>query len=211
MSEQLSLEVEPPLVERPPDLWRLNGLEEERHLDWLVSKDALSSETCERIIRISRQFPITAPTTVGEDRRPDRRQADMRKVGLTHQSEPLLNLLCDVAERANALAYGLDLTSINREPQYVEYRPGWGQFDWHNDYSHGVAEAPRKLTIILQLSPPSDYDGGRLELFGYDIETMPDAQGSIIVFPSIIPHRVTQVTRGCRKALVSWIAGPRIR
>jgi predicted 2-oxoglutarate/Fe(II)-dependent dioxygenase YbiX len=126
-------------------------------------------------------------------------------------TEWLFEFLCAVASEAAQAASGLKLTTINRAPQYVEYRSGWGHFDWHNDYSHGLPEAPRKLTIIVQLSRSSDYEGGRLQMFGAEVEDLPDERGVVIAFPSFLYHRVTPVTRGIRRALVAWIAGPRIR
>ena len=36
-------------------------------------------------------------------------------------------------------------------------------------------------------------------------------QGSIIIFPSFVYHRVTPVTHGRRHSLVGWIAGPTFR
>lgn len=194
-----------------PELVRPSRVEAGLHLDWLASREPLDADSCERIVRTCRAFPVDPPTIVGEERYPGRRQGEMRKVGLTEASAPLLQLLAQTAADANALAFGLDLTAINRSPQYVEYVPGRGRFDWHNDYSHAVADAPRKLTLIIQLSPPSDYDGGRLELFGHEVEALPDALGTVLVFPSILYHRVTPVTRGCRRALVCWVAGPRLR
>ena len=158
-----------------------------------------------------REFPTTPPSTVSEDRYPAHRQADTRKVGINARTKWIFDLLCDVAAEATRAGAGLDLTEITRAPQYVEYRPEWGHFDWHNDYSHGLADAPRKLTIIIQLSPPDDYEGGRLQVFGTEVEDLPRELGTVIAFPSFLFHRVTPVTHGVRRALVAWIAGPRIR
>ena len=36
-------------------------------------------------------------------------------------------------------------------------------------------------------------------------------QGTIIVFPSMLPHRVTPVTEGVRYSLVQWFSGPDFR
>jgi len=131
-------------------------------------------------------------------------------VGVNEATRWVFDLLCEISEEATSRAYKLELTGVTRAPQYVEYRPGWGQFDWHNDYSHGLAHAPRKITIIIQLSCPEDYEGGSLEIMGSEVEVMPRERGTIIIFPSMLIHRVTPVGRGLRKSLVSWIAGPRL-
>jgi predicted 2-oxoglutarate/Fe(II)-dependent dioxygenase YbiX len=171
----------------------------------------LSDEDCDEMITVCREFPTVPSTTVGEELRPGRRQADIRKLGVNSQTQWIFDSLGKVAAEATGAAYGLELSSITRAPQYLEYQPGRGQFDWHNDYSHGVAVAPRKLTIIIQLSAATEYEGGRLQMFGLETEELPTNRGTIIAFPSFLYHRVTPVTRGVRRALVGWVGGPRIR
>lgn len=197
----------------PGDLTFLRGdaPSAERHIDWLCAAQRLTDVDCAEIVDRCREFPITPPSTIGEDRYPAHRQADTRKVGVNTRTQWIFELLCAIAAEATRSGAELELTGITRPPQYVEYRPNWGHFDWHNDYSHGLADAPRKLTIIIQLSPPGDYEGGRLEVFGIEVEEMPRELGTVIAFPSFLYHRVTPVTSGLRRALVAWIAGPRIR
>ncbi len=179
------------------------------HMNWMTCAERLDDAECDRVIEACRAFELVPPRTVGEDKLPGHRRSDTRMVMLNEETAELFDLLCNVAEQSTEDAYALELSGITRAPQYVEYRPGWGEFGWHNDYSHGIPNAPRKLTVILQLSSPDEYEGGRLQVMGNEIEDMPDARGSIIVFPSILMHRVTPVTTGLRRALVSWIAGPR--
>jgi PKHD-type hydroxylase len=181
------------------------------HLDWLYCSERLSGSDCRDIIVNCRKFSLIPPSTVGEDRYPAHRQAYTRKVQVNARTMWIFDLLCRAGAAASRAGAGLKLTEINREPQYVEYVPGWGRFDWHNDYSHELPDAPRKLTIIIQLSPPEDYDGGRLQVFGTEVQSLPREQGTVVAFPSFLFHRVTPVTRGVRRALVAWIAGPRLR
>ncbi len=180
------------------------------HLDWMTCSDCVSNDDCDNLIKACRAFALTPPSTVAEDRLPGHRRADTRLIGVTEETAWIFDMLCAIAEEASKQTYKLELTSIVRPPQYVEYRPGWGQFDWHNDYSHGLADAPRKLTIIIQLSSPNDYEGGALEIMGTEIEEMPRERGTVVVFPSLLTHRVTPVVCGLRKSLVSWIGGPRL-
>ena len=74
----------------------------------------------------------------------------------------------------------------------------------------------RKISMSLQLTSGSDYDGGELEfcsdnLPGRDREFIKcDAaknKGTLIFFPSFLFHRVKPVTRGVRKSLVVWFIG----
>ena len=72
----------------------------------------------------------------------------------------------------------------------------------------------RKLSMTLTLSDKSEYEGGDLE-FDYKstkgkvipvIDAMRN-KGSLIVFPSFIWHRVTEVKSGKRNSLVCWNIG----
>jgi PKHD-type hydroxylase len=71
----------------------------------------------------------------------------------------------------------------------------------------------RKLSVTVQLSAPGDYEGGDFHL--RDLYNKKDItlkgtrdRGTIIVFPSILLHRVTPVTEGHRYSLVQWYDGP---
>tara|TARA_B100001094_G_scaffold304126_1_gene332800 strand:- start:7201 stop:7956 length:756 start_codon:yes stop_codon:yes gene_type:complete len=74
----------------------------------------------------------------------------------------------------------------------------------------------RKLSMTINLNKPGDYEGGNLKFdFGhhtedgvrfYECEEI-RPQGSIIIFPSFIPHCVTPVTKGTRYSLVLWSLG----
>jgi hypothetical protein len=95
------------------------------HLEWLVCAERLVDKDCDEVVEACREYPLTAPSTVGEDRYPGHRQADTRKVGLTTRTRWIFDLLCKVASDVTEKATALELTNITREPQYVEYRPGW--------------------------------------------------------------------------------------
>jgi PKHD-type hydroxylase len=72
--------------------------------------------------------------------------------------------------------------------------------------------ANRKISVVVQLSDPSDYTGGELNLNGGNgIITAPKEKNTVIIFPSFVLHRVTPVLTGIRKSLVTWVAGPPLR
>ena len=86
-------------------------------------------------------------------------------------------------------------------------------YGWHQDsfYYTQRKQSERKLSAILQLSMPEDYEGCELQLFNGDneLEELPiKNQGSIIVFRSEDWHRVTELTKGTRYSLVFWAVGP---
>lgn len=83
-----------------------------------------------------------------------------------------------------------------------------GFYDWHHDMDMPKDGNQRKLTAVMLLSDPKDYEGGRLEIKNIDPSRLLPAKGSIVVFPSYMLHRVTTVTKGIRYTAVAWMRGP---
>jgi len=112
---------------------------------------------------------------------------------------------------ANANCFGLD---INYLPslQFTNYKSSnEGHYDWHEDvFWEENLVSTRKLSMVIQLTDPSLYTGGNLEL---QVPQPPEIiklrqKGTIIIFPSFIKHRVTKLESGERNSLVAWIEGP---
>jgi PKHD-type hydroxylase len=96
------------------------------------------------------------------------------------------------------------------EIQFTEYLASeGGKYDWHHDVDlNNNTVFDRKLSLTVQLSDPSDYDGGDFQ-FAEVENPNGKAMGSVLVFPSYLQHRVLPVTRGTRRSLVAWFSGPR--
>ena len=111
----------------------------------------------------------------------------------------------------NDEAWGLELNE-GGEYQLTHYDAATeGAYHTHIDVDmSGGSAGGRKVSFVLQLSKPSDYAGGDLRL---EHVTSPDAGqlrrvGSLLVFPSFIPHSVAPLIRGERWSLVAWLSGP---
>lgn len=180
------------------------------HLDWVVCARRLSLAACNDLVALGRSYPADAPTVVGQDVLHNHRVGIVHMLPADARTRAVYDLLWRVAEDATQRHYRLAISGITRMPHYVEYHGGRGHFDWHNDYSHESDESPRKLTVIIQLSEPDDYEGGHLEVFGAIPTVLPRDRGAILCLPSFVPHRVTAVTAGVRRIIVAWIAGPRL-
>ena len=86
------------------------------------------------------------------------------------------------------------------------YRPG-AQLGWHADRHAGYSN--RKLSIVVLLSDPAEFDGGRFEFrLGEQPHPIDLRQGTIVVFPSWNVHRVAPITAGQRWSIVMWLDGP---
>lgn len=93
--------------------------------------------------------------------------------------------------------------TIYNEGQYYK-----SHLDLDNNLSAGNIQ--RKLSFSVQLTDPSEYEGG--ELLAYTSEKPIVAEkslGSATFFPSFLLHEVTPVTKGKRTALVGWVHGPK--
>lgn len=110
--------------------------------------------------------------------------------------------------------YHFALTGLLEGLTFLRYDAGEqpGHYKWHQDFGGGRSSL-RKLSIVIQLSPPEDYEGCRLKLFN-DMEYEPHGfheQGDTVIFPSWTPHMVTPLTQGTRYALAVWVSGPAFR
>ncbi len=177
---------------------------------WVAVGGALDGGTCDEIVALCRSLESTDPRVVGQDQLDSHRVGRVHRVERSDRTERVYELVWEAGTIANARHFKLDLTGVVKAPEYVEYHDGLGHFHWHNDYGLEQPISRRKLTVILQLSDASDYDGGDFEVFGTS-EPLPRERGTIIVLPSYVHHRVTPVTRGTRRVLVGWLAGPPLR
>ncbi len=109
--------------------------------------------------------------------------------------------------------------------QFTKYKQdqyyGWHCDSWDGPYvdinNKNYNGKIRKLSVTCVLSKPEDYEGGELEFdFGTDEPdkkhnvrpcTEIKTQGSLVVFPSFVRHRVKPVTKGTRYSLVIWSLG----
>ncbi|HVW73320.1 MAG TPA: 2OG-Fe(II) oxygenase [Rhizomicrobium sp.] len=131
------------------------------------------------------------------------------------QTEDLYLRMEAVVLRLNADLFHFDLTGLTTM-QYAVYRQAEaGYFDWHSDYGRyrgDPGQEPRKITLSLQLSDGAAYDGCDLEVrAAHPIDVAPRERGALMAFRANALHRVTPITRGVRKSLVIWAAGPEFR
>lgn len=111
---------------------------------------------------------------------------------------------------ANEKMWKFNLTNLFEDIQFTEYDADFeGHYDWHMDMGGGEKTSTRKLSMTIQLSDPEDYDGGELQfLINRNVSEPERDQGTVVLFPSFLLHRVKRVSRGRRQSLVLWIHGP---
>lgn len=115
--------------------------------------------------------------------------------------------LAHVASQLNAEHFRFDLTGFGENLQLTNYDQSEnGMYGWHQDYGESIS---RKLSMAVQLTDPSEYEGGNLQtLTTGEPVNVRKQRGLIAVFPSYVLHQVTPVTQGSRQSLVAWVSGP---
>ncbi len=84
------------------------------------------------------------------------------------------------------------------------YRPGMS-YGTHVDDAL-MSGIRTDLSFTLFLSEPQDCDGGALVVEGMDGDNeVKLAAGSLVLYPTTTLHRVSEVTRGERLAIVGWV------
>lgn len=105
--------------------------------------------------------------------------------------------------------WSYDLTG-QEDTQFGRYKSSDnGHYDWHMDSFPPENGSQRKLSCVILLNDPAEFEGGELLLENTNEEkNLLTKQGDIIVFPSFIKHKVTPVTKGVRYTAVTWAVGP---
>lgn len=113
----------------------------------------------------------------------------------------------EVVTFANDLWWRLDIDYYTFVVHRYEVGRGHPE---HFDMAPGTMT--RKLAASIQLSPPDAYEGGDLELLLFGRwHKSPRTQGTVIVIPGWMTHRVQPVTAGERQSLVVMGYGPPLR
>ena len=174
---------------------------------------AFSAEECERIVAMADAAPARDARLVGQNQDHNLRRADLVWLDDVPGSEWVMDRIIDVVREANRDVFGFDLQSFSESAQVARYgAEREGHFDWHSDIGDGPLARQRKLTMVVQLSTPDAYEGGRLEVMpSAHAQEASMGQGDATIFPSFLLHRVTPVTMGQRQSLTIWAHGPAFR
>jgi len=180
-----------------------------------IKENAFSKSFCEKIMKIGYQRKLELAKIQ------DGNQVNRKSHISFLSDDELLKEVTPVVNEANEKT-GWNFLLREFEPlQYTIYNIR-DHYDWHIDthakaYKNGLV---RKLSFTICLNDDetenNNYKGGKFEIcvphpryqkhkyFKFK-ETF--KQGTIIVFPSHVWHKVHPVTSGTRKVLVGWVVG----
>jgi len=131
---------------------------------------------------------------------------------LNSETEWLYNKLGNISRCLNGMHWRYDISGFSEDLQYTRYNDDDSFYGWHIDSGQTNSEHPqRKISITLQLSESSEYEGGDFQIRSSKLNTCPKKKGLVIAFPSHSLHQVTPVTKGIRRSLVVWLCGPPLR
>jgi PKHD-type hydroxylase len=127
--------------------------------------------------------------------------------------------ILNIAHSYNQNFFNFDLyQNQNPDIQFTQYHElDQDHYNWHIDCATGeeFTYSQRKLSFILNLTDPEEYEGGDVIFKVSSRDEIPSEiikkKGTVIVFPSFLLHKVTPVTKGCRNSLVTWLWGPSFR
>ena len=123
----------------------------------------------------------------------------------------LYQRLWNMIEEANRNLWNFNLSHGRDAIQHTIYKEGGGHYDWHIDVGAKM-QRQRKVSLTVQLTDGNDYEGGELQLWrGQSPLNAPRGKGTVVIFPSYMMHRVTEVTKGTRESLVLWVGGDHYR
>jgi PKHD-type hydroxylase len=191
----------------------------------------ITKTTCEEIIEYGkREGPMLAKTEASEtflsEEEKKFHSEEIRENNVVWINDFwIFNLVGVLIKYANSRKWNFTSTKFE-DAQFTEYFPG-GHYNWHrdcatfgpNDINSGLE---RKLSCVVQLSKPEDYEGGEFSfnLRGLDSRSSDTVlkppktfreQGSVIVFPSFLWHKVEPITKGKRYSMVMWTLGEQFK
>lgn len=181
------------------------------HFNYYYFNDVFSNEELSKINSMGYEAGLHDATTGTSTKPTEYRTSKISWIDESDDSKWLYEKVATLANQANKEMWNFDIWGYQDSFQYTKYfASDKGHYDWHFDM--GPYMSNRKLSCVLQLSDPSEYEGGELELnLGDNISKVPKKKGLICFFPSFILHRVTEITKGTRVSLVTWLCGANLR
>jgi PKHD-type hydroxylase len=190
----------------------------------IIFENAFSKKLCKKILKA--KSTLLDQARIGKENIVDK---DVRKSSTRFLSANwIYKELAPFLKQANELGKWNLKVDWFEPAQIAQYKKG-EFYNWHVDENEEIYSMDhpnkyfrgkiRKVSCSLQLSSPSEYEGGLLEFaipecregrVGFKRVKPLQAQemGTLIFFPSFLPHQAHPVTKGTRYALVAWSLGP---
>jgi len=174
--------------------------------NWQLWSSNLPDDIIEKIVSLAGETETATTFNDGDD------SIRSSRVSWMTQHDWLRNNLFEYVDFANQNSFHFNIHK-QADIQFTEYHANEkGHYGLHHDVDwNSTGNFDRKISVTVQLSDPSEYEGGSFEFTeteSPDIEAS-KAKGTVLVFPSYLQHKVNPVTKGIRRSLVAWFQGPR--
>ena len=140
------------------------------------------------------------------------RKCQVKWITPEDETKWIFHRLVDIIQKVNGQFFNLNLYGLHPLQYTIYTEKDQGFYTKHRDVAvnseNGFA---RKLSFSLQLTEPSEYEGGELITdVDFNPVTAPKTLGVINFFVSDLLHEAKPVTKGTRHVLVGWVVGPPI-
>ena len=187
--------------------------------DVVIWTGGFTKEECDNIVQTGELFEFMK-AGIGNNFDEPGIDEEIRKTNITwiepyEEHKWIFERMNEIVAKVNYDKFQLDFRQFDGF-QYSKYEVG-SHYTWHKDISLTPSNNGlyRKLSLVVMLSEPEDYEGGDLLLCTSgnidNIETHRLTKGDIIFFYSTTPHKVDPVTSGTRLTLVTWCMGEKFK
>jgi hypothetical protein len=174
--------------------------------DCYVVRDAVSEAFCDKLIQeYSKPEVEKLPPTIG---------GGEGSINLDIRNVQRLQLPLYAGIGATLTAIGLNVNhdiwkyhiTHSNQSEFLMYDVK-GKYETHVDTFHAQSNETRKLTILVFLN--DDFEGGKFYIANGHERMYPEQKkGTVLIFPSFMPHGVEPITKGVRYSIVTWMVGP---
>lgn len=189
------------------------GLRSQHTPRFCLNDTMFSSEELERIIVLGKRFSPKRATTTGKGEDClEQRRSFTSWLNINEETNWIYRRITDNVISANEAYWRYDLEKIEKIQFTSYFGEENGVYHAHIDPLSWANTSNRKLSLVLQLSDPSEYEGGELRLHTSNApDVIKKKKGLTVFFPSHTLHEVTPITKGTRYSLVVWVHGPNLR
>lgn len=186
----------------------MNKNKQNEFLNLIIVGNMFSTQECDTLIKILDDKWVSGKT-IGS--KITGKTDDIRVVEIAMKELPKLvtSKILEKVFDANKKFYNFNIKGFEDYDPPLMFRytdAEKSHYDWHNDFGP-TNISTRKLSFSILLSDPNEFEGGTLEFIPSFSEYTSVRKGSIVIFPSYLIHRVTEVTKGIRYCIVGWIHG----
>jgi predicted 2-oxoglutarate/Fe(II)-dependent dioxygenase YbiX len=172
---------------------------------WIFT-DILNDDACNKLISTydKNEIKKELPYVGGDNEFINREVRNVERIVLVTYKD-IGGRLAAAGLCANNQAWKFDITHSN-QAEFLKY-PAGGRYTTHVDtFLDPTLQECRKLTVIAFLN--DDFEGGKFYFMQGHEKVYPyQKKGTVIVFPSFIPHGVEDIISGTRYSVVCWMVG----